>query len=1074
MTEATRIADAAERERALDPRLSCIVQAPAGSGKTGLLIQRFLALLAGVKQPEEIAAITFTIKAAAEMRHRVFEALRAARHEPRPPGGHLARTWDLARAALARNDERGWRLEESPERVRVQTIDALCASLTRQMPVMSRFGGQPEVIEDARTLYAEAARNLFASIEDEEADPAVVADVAALLAHLDNDSAEAVRLLAALLGQRDHWIRALAEDHTQPGMEAALASARLAVVARARTRWPAALPAPQAADVDGWIAQADQWLTTAGKWRAGTPRLLTDDDRLRSALRDLQRLPPARYTPAQWSALEAILKLLPRALLQLQVVFASHGQADFAEIAQGASRALETDEGPTDLLLALDYRIRHILVDEFQDTSFAQWDLLRKLTSGWEPDDGRTLFLVGDPMQSIYRFREAEVGLFLRAWHKGIGDVRLEPLTLSANFRSQAGIVDWVNATFSQIMPAQEEIATGAVPYAPSVPVHPAAADPVTVHAFAQGDAAAEARRVVEVVSKAQGRVAILVRSRPHLYEILPRLRDARLAYRAIEIEPLEHRPVVQDLLALAHAISHPGDRPAWLALLRAPWCGLTLADLLAIVTATDGITIWEGVVDDDRLAKLSPDGRERAGRLRSILAPFVANRRRTSLRAAVEGAWLALGGPACVESPTDLEDADIFLDHLEKAESAGDLDDFPAFEESLAALFALPDLEAPETLQVMTIHKAKGLEFDTVIVPGLARTNRSDESRLFMWMDTTDGLVLAPMAGAEEGDKKSIYEFIKRLDVQKGEHESVRLLYVAATRAKRALHLMGSLRRDAAGDVAAPSRGSLLEKLWPVVAPAMTAQLPEASAARPSAAFAPVVPPAQQGQLRRLQLAKFRYDTPAAVAWSAPIEARTRDAVEYEWVGETARHVGSVVHRWMQRMALDQLRGWDAARIAASKDAIRAQLAAHGVSEEEIPAALARVSAALEGALGDPRGRWILGAQREAANEHRLTALVDGVPRSIIIDRLFADDEGKRWIVDYKTSAHEGSGLEAFLDSERERYRPQLTAYAAALGGDPSLALYFPLVKGWREVSGTPPAPSPPEVPRGKTLPLF
>ncbi len=537
----------------------------------------------------------------------------------------------------------------------------------------------------------------------------------------------------------------------------------------------------------------------------------------------------------------------------------------------------------------------------------------------------------------------------------------------------------------------------------------------------------------------------------------------------------------MQDLLALAHALSHAGDRTAWLALLRAPWCGLTLADLLVVASACEGITIWEGLLDEARLAPLFADGRERAARLRSILAPFVANRRRASLRAAVESAWLALGGPACVDSPTDLEDADIFLDHLEKAETAGDLADFAAFEESLAALFALPDVEAPETLQVMTIHKAKGLEFDTVIVPGLGLRNKGDDSKLFMWMDTPDaGLVLAPIAGAEDDDKKSIYEFIRRLDARKGEHESVRLLYVAATRAKRALHLMGSLRRDANGDIAPPARGSLLEKLWPVLAADMAAQLPDdASAMRRAPGFAPVVPAAQQGQLRRLQLAKFRYDAPAAIAWSAPPDARTRDAVQYEWVGETARHVGSVVHRWMQRLAADELSGWDAARVAASKDAIHAQLAAHGVSEEELAAAGARVRAALEGALGDKRGRWILGPQRDAASEHRLTAIVDGVRRSVIIDRLFTDETGIRWIVDYKTSAHEGAGLEAFLDSERERYRTQLTGYAVALGGNPSLALYFPLVKGWREISHGSPEEGPPEenpreMPRGQTLPLF
>src|SRR5258708_25056461 len=149
MSDAVRAPDQAQRDRALDPSRSFIVQAPAGSGKTELLIQRFLALLGRVDRPEEIAAITFTIKAAAEMRLRAFDALRAARDQPRPEAPHEASTWDLARAALVRNDALGWELEESADRLRVQTIDALCMSLTRQMPVLSQFGGQPDIIEAA-------------------------------------------------------------------------------------------------------------------------------------------------------------------------------------------------------------------------------------------------------------------------------------------------------------------------------------------------------------------------------------------------------------------------------------------------------------------------------------------------------------------------------------------------------------------------------------------------------------------------------------------------------------------------------------------------------------------------------------------------------------------------------------------------------------------------------------------------------------------------------------------------------------------------------------------------------------
>src|SRR5690242_12671291 len=120
-----RISDQQQRDAALDPRRSFIVQAPAGSGKTELLVQRYIRLLGAVQKPEEILAITFTIKAAAEMRKRVLEKIPNAK--------------DIA------------------HRLKIQTIDAFCASLVRQMPVTSRFGAQPAVIEDATEHYREAA-----------------------------------------------------------------------------------------------------------------------------------------------------------------------------------------------------------------------------------------------------------------------------------------------------------------------------------------------------------------------------------------------------------------------------------------------------------------------------------------------------------------------------------------------------------------------------------------------------------------------------------------------------------------------------------------------------------------------------------------------------------------------------------------------------------------------------------------------------------------------------------------------------------------------------------------------------
>jgi len=1060
MSNAGRAPDFEQRERALDPSRSFIVQAPAGSGKTELLIQRYLALLGGVERPEEIAAITFTIKAAAEMRQRVFAALRSARHEPRPNAPHEARTWDLAGAALDRNDALGWKLEESAGRLRVQTIDALCASLTRQMPVLSEFGAQPDVIEDASMLFAEAARNLLAMLEGE--DESVAADVARLLEHLDNDTGQAEDLIATMLAQRDHWMRTLRKSRDRASLEATLDEVRRVSVDELCALMPRGLAGfPSAQEVDAWIALAKSWLTSEGEWRVQkpiAPDAVRGNDEILAVLRKVRKLPPGKYSEDQWAVLEAILRLSPVAVAQLRVVFAKHNKADFTEFSQGALRALGSEDAPTDLMLVLDYRIRHILVDEFQDTSQSQFELLERLTSGWEPGDGRTLFLVGDPMQSIYRFREAEVALFLRACEEGVGTVPLETLTLSANFRSHAGIVDWVNASFARIMPLVGDIHGGAVAYSPSQAVHEAEDEAVKVHAFFDGDEAGEGRRVAEIAAVAladRGRdpekaasVAILVRNRSHLARIVPQLRDAGVPFRAVEIESLGERAVVRDLLALTRAISHLADRIAWLAVMRAPWCGLTLSDVLAL-GADKNTTLWEALRDDVRLAELSSDGLARALRTREIMSRALAQRRRASLRDIVEGAWLALGGPACVLGTIDLEDAQTYLDHLEAVEESGALGDLADFEQSVGKLFAMPDLEAPECLQVMTIHRAKGLEFDTVIVPGLAGGSGSDDRKLFLWMETPESSLLLAPINPTGGEQEEIYKLIRDLDKRKAEHEMGRLLYVAATRARRRLHLLGDARLDEHGTAEEPSAKSLLHKLWIVVAPEFAAAGERRAA---SSEARPTVPPPKQRELRRLPNDKLRYEMPSAVAWTAPPEARAFDDIEFSWVGDTARRVGSVVHRWLQRIADDEAKGWTRARLERELPAIMNELTARGVVESLLATASARVIAALASSLEDERGRWLLGPQPGARNEYRISTVIDGVRHNLVIDRWWEDLAGA-WIVDYKTSSHQGADLEGFLCGEEQRYRGQLERYALALGRPGARrGLYFPLLKGWRE----------------------
>lgn len=1134
------IPDAAARQQALMPSKSFIVQAPAGSGKTELLTQRYLVLLAGVEAPEEIVAITFTRKAAAEMRYRIMEALIKA-GENQPPKAEPARTtWDLARAVRRRDAGKGWELEHHPARLRIQTIDSLCASLTRQMPLLSRFGAQPKITEEADNLYHQAAHATLAEVES---GARWSASVEVLLRHLNNNWSKIEMLLSGMLARRDQWLRHLTDDKRL--QREALEEALQAVV-QDRLQWISACcpdavmnewlefarfaagniavfdpnspisacqdlhsrPGTDFSMLSRWLGLAQLLLSKEGEWRKkadktiGFPapsampnreekqflqkqkqsflnflKQLQGKEDFRRALHSLRSLPPGHYTEVQWALMEALFQLLPLAVAQLQLVFQEQGEVDFTEVSQRAIIALGDSEAPTDLALALDYQIRHLLMDEFQDTSLSQYILLERLTAGWEAGDGRTLFIVGDPMQSIYRFREAEVGLYLQAWRQGVGQLQLIPLTLSVNFRSQQGVVDWVNQSFCQILPTAEEITIGAVPYSPSHAFHPSLAEnAVQVHPFFGRNLAEEAEMVVHLIQKIKqaapgSTIAILVRSRGHLAEIVPLLRKVGLRFQALEIEPFGSRPVVQDLLALTKALFHLADRLSWLTVLRAPWCGLTLADLYILAGEDPQAAIWDRIKDETCVQRLSTDGYQCLSRLRRVFIEALRERRRLSPRQLVEGVWLALGGPACVSETAALEEAAVYLDLLEQQAVAAEIIDFGALDDAVERLFAPPDNAADETLQIMTIHRAKGLEFDTVIVPGLGCSPHHESHPLLLWAErpdpnyrtgSTNQLLLAPIA--ETGmQPNAIYQYIKELHEEKAYFENGRLLYVAATRAKHQLHLLGHVQFDEEGIPKVPPRRSLLASLWPAVKKDFEAAAIFQKEIYPKQKDnSPVVyPPAPRSFSRLSTHWQCPEPLPGVKAglWSAPEVVSISDPIEFNWAGEHARHIGVVVHRYLQIIAQEGLEYWNQARVAALAPALRRDLMGQGITVHELGSALRRAQNVLSQIFEDSRGRWILSSShQEARNEYPLSGILNGRIIRAVIDRTFIDQEGIRWIVDYKTSTHEGGNLEEFLDREQERYCPQLESYAALMAmKEPEIAqirlgLYYPQLCGWRE----------------------
>ncbi|MEP6657889.1 MAG: UvrD-helicase domain-containing protein, partial [Betaproteobacteria bacterium] len=587
--------DDAQRLRALDVTRSFLVQAPAGSGKTELLIQRFLALLATVERPESILAMTFTRKAAGEMRERIINALRDAAAGVPVSDAHAQRTRALAQAALTRDGALGWHLVDHPARLRLMTIDALATGLAREAPLTTRTGAMPAFSEHPEALYHAAASEALTH--------AAAGDTAwrTLLDHLDNDGQRVVDLLAELLRKRDQWLRHLVgidPDGLRAALEATLVEEIEARLAAAHALFPAnalprlaalarhalahltgepasaqlvralhacheagGIPGTTCDEMADWASLANWLLVKTPAWRktvnqtqgfaptgaAGKKAAerkarkremlallaeLAQVPGLAEAMDAVRHLPPRRYAEATWEMIAALLTVLPRVAAALKVQFAAQRTIDFSEATELALLALGTPDAPSDVLLALDQRIGHLLIDEFQDTSLMQRDLVLRLTAGWVAGDGRTLFAVGDPMQSIYRFREAEVSLFLAAQSEcRIGDVAVEPLTLSRNFRSQAGIVDWVNAVLPKVLPDADNPVRGAVAFKPSVASHPRrdGASPTVDLASTDHD---EATRVVcrvrdALASQPRENVAILVRARTHLASILPALRAA-------------------------------------------------------------------------------------------------------------------------------------------------------------------------------------------------------------------------------------------------------------------------------------------------------------------------------------------------------------------------------------------------------------------------------------------------------------------------------------------------------------------------------------------------------------------
>jgi ATP-dependent exoDNAse (exonuclease V) beta subunit len=1206
--------DQQRRERALDAARSILVRAPAGSGKTDLLARRFLRLLGEVNEPGEIVAITFTKAAAAEMRHRILSELEkaaaAGAHEAAADPFSMA---SLAQRALARSHTLGWNLLDLPAQLRISTIDSFCREIALQQPILSGLGGSLELYAEPKELYRRAARRTLEQIGKEDAALSTAIEtlllwrdnswadledqVVTMLEKRDQWMHEFVldrdpdwdRLRKNLerpfvRNVRDHLTAVSYLFDQSPGaLEEAHALARFACeqsggALHSDLAELADFPSAPFEDVDqleeahrAFACLADLLLTIDGGMRKQvtvshgfSKERKTEKARLfgliasfasvpdfATTLAGVRDLPSARYSEEEWQIVRACFTLLRNAAAQLRVVFAETAAADFIEIAQIAQKALKgEDDLPVDAAQNFADGIHHFLVDEFQDTSRRQHQLLAHLIAAWSGRVNRTCFVVGDPMQSIYGFREADTELFPRAEQLGLeipDDLPLlfDSVLLTANFRTARPLVEQFNGTFAQIFaggdgitfveaePARDgDAQTGSQTGGESSPrlqlhlefmpascgnsrsLSPEQKDAIKMQRDAAFEDQTEAivalirshlpRMENACAANDKYRVAVLGRARKALVPVAQALREAEIPFRAVKLEALQDRPEIIDALALAGALLNREDRVAWLGVLRAPWCGLSLADLHTLVSADDDQMKSRPVPEllAERMTLL-PGGRAAAERvLRAIefAERLSSTRPSATLGTWLEQVWLSVGGAQCVDA-AGRANLDLLWECLDNLpQGAPDLLG-RALDAALEDLKAQPDpvVEIDCGVQLMTIHEAKGLEFEVVIVPELQTGAGNNKPELLSWLERG----LPPEGDADAGEPDAITEFlvaplppkgadrgaaklwVDRIRGEREQHEARRILYVAATRAREELHLFARPSYKSTDGVPTElvmPRESLLLTAWPAWEAEIRRRFDEWSAARTAAAEPStieslaasggsdmrIVPPVPKpARVRRLPPSYQPAFTEIPFATDEEMAGAGRLYERHEG-GLFSRALGKAVHELFQHFGkLLATSTSESARdaLVRQQPRVAANARSFGIDASQADRIAAQALEMVLRAAEDPQAQWILAAHADAASEARWTGVVAGSLRTVQVDRVFragptpqstADDNSTWWIVDYKTADYktaQGNGLDfkVALPELRREFAPQIEAYAKVLrnlhGADAAVrgGLYYP-----------------------------
>ena len=1052
------ISDEKVRAEVIDNPNSFILSAPAGSGKTTVLAKRIIKRLLEVNDPNEIIALTFTKKAANEMRHKVHEILKKKVDNFDGP---------FEQKKLNKHSKKNNWDDNYISNLKIMTIDSLAFQILQKEPLLSEYPKVEGLSEHLDDLYEIAINEVIK-------EPQNYQDVEKVLLYLNENHQTIVNEFVEMIKKRDQWLPHLIElsefndskikefyitpyhkemdqriDEINKLFTALEIEELRAIYLELKSKKNPELQQQfDPKNAESWKDLLSLIFTKEHTVRAkfkgemleNISKIFNKNINKISILNNFSNVLNEDNIKDIFPIIPSLFRLLRLMYAELKLVLKGANQIDFTEVQLLAIDVLE--ERPIEVVLGHD--VSHILVDEFQDTNDSQLKFIKLLMDNFSNDPNKSMLVVGDSMQSIYRFRKAEVKHFINAMRDGIGGLKLKNRELEANFRSCEKIIDWCNRNMPMIFP-QENSDKGAAPYLPfTYGNEEVKGDGVSIHhlqtnAFTKSNLyGAEAKYVVEKIEALRKKtpflqIAILTRTRLTVKEIIQEMRHKKIPFKAIGIDQVKDQQIYQDIMSLTKALYNLDDKVHWIAILRAPWCGLDLKSLSILFENNHDRDAWDVINDLNITNKLDSDNKKRLYFIRDVISKAIGYRGRVSHRFFIESVWRMLMGDKCLKKNDDLEHIDTFLDLIDECSNSLSID-FNKLDKVTDDIHITSNPNDINPVVVSTIHAAKGLEYECVILPNLNRRVKPDEKPLIL----LDGDNLISIKNNNE-KTENLFDYNWKKERVRIKNEQIRLLYVAITRAKKECHLIFSINEkkieEEDEEITIKEHtitksendpniegNSLLNILWPIVKDKEIIKI-KAEKTSGNDTFIP--------ELRRLKIEHY----------SQKIEAQPtsiNQEIKKSYENDIYTFTGTLIHKYYKLIIKNQL---DIKEILSKKlDFIKSLFDDNGFKPSEIKEAFKVVNNSLNSLLNSEDGKWIYQLYQDDMMEAEYLFKEGNSFKLRIPDRTFIKDN-KRWIVDYKVVFNDKN-----LDLEVKKHIAQLEMYESLFDNKYQIqkAIYF------------------------------